>query len=305
LPGIALAIPPFTVAFVLAGFMKGIRKPATACLLENGGIALVATLLVLLFDRISTAGIAMAGWAMAVAAWLVFAQGLCQVWNYLKTKPPGVDEQKVDPSAFNSSSSAFFVMSLAPFVQQVLFVLIAASYLTDKNLGLFKAAERSALLISFVLIVINAVLPPRFASLYKNRKIGEMLSLLKKGALIGLLLASPFLILCIVSPKLILGLYGTEFVNAALPLQIIAIGQAINVATGSVGFLLNMTGNERVMRNISILSNFVGLVFLTVLLPSNGVLGAAISFSVILILQNSLALYYVYKRLLVGWAVVQ
>ena len=297
LPGIALAIPPFTVAFVLAGFMKGIRKPATACLLENGGIALVATLLVLLFDRISTAGIVMAGWAMAVAAWLVFAQGLWQVRSYLNSKPTSVNEQKVDSSAFNSSSNAFFVMSLAPFVQQVLFVLIAAYYLTDKDLGLFKAAERSALLISFVLIVINAVLPPRFASLYKTQKIGEMLSLLKKGALIGLLLASPFLMLCIASPKLILGLFGPEFVNAVLPLQIIAIGQAINVATGSVGFLLNMTGNERVMRNISILSNFVGLVFLTVLLPSIGVLGAAIAYSMILILQNSLALIYVIKRI--------
>ena len=297
LPGIAFAIAPFTVSFVLAGFMKGIRKPATACLLENGGIALVATVLVLLFYNLSSKDISTSGWAMAAAAWIVLGQGLWQTWKWRRSTPSETNDQTLNPKAFKSSSNAFFVMSLAPFVQQVLFVLIAAYYLTDKDLGLFKAAERSALLISFVLIVINAVLPPRFASLYKTRKIGEMLSLLKKGALIGLLLASPFLMLCIASPKFILGLFGTEFVNSVLPLQIIAIGQAINVATGSVGFLLNMTGNERLMRNISILSNFVGLVFLTVLLPSVGVLGVAIAYSMILILQNSLALIYVIKRI--------
>ena len=81
LPGIALAIPPFTVAFVLAGFMKGIRKPATACLLENGGIALVATALVLLFYNLSSEGISTSGWAMAAAAWIVLGKACGRYGN--------------------------------------------------------------------------------------------------------------------------------------------------------------------------------------------------------------------------------
>ena len=295
LPGIALAIPPFTVAFVLAGFMKGIRKPATACLLENGGIALVATLLVLLFDRISTAGIVMAGWAMAVAAWLVFAQGLWQVRSYLNSKPTSVNEQKVDSSAFNSSSNAFFAMSLAPFMQQTLFVLIAASYLTDKDLGLFKAAERIALLVSFILIVVNAVLPPMFARLYQLGKIEELLQLLKKSAVIGLVMASPLLSMCILFPAFVLSFYGSEFLAATPLLRIIALGQAINVATGSVGFLLNMTGNELLTRNICLLSNMFGLISLLILLQFRGVLGAAIALCLTLCIQNLASLYYVKK----------
>jgi len=297
LPGIALAIPPFTVAFVLAGFMKGIRKPATACLLENGGIALVATLLVLLFDRISTAGIDMAGWAMAVAAWLVFAQGLCQVWNYLKTKPAGVDKQKVDSSAFNSSSNAFFVMSLAPFMQQTVFVMIAGFYLSDIDLGLFKAAEKLALTISFILIVVNAVLPPRFARLYQLGKIEELASLARKGALCGLLFASPLLILCFIFPKFLLGFFGAEFLEAAPLLRIITLAQAINVATGSVGFLLNMSGHEKLMRNISLGSNALGLVVLLTCAPLHGVCSAAWAIFIIVITQNIFACYYASKKL--------
>jgi O-antigen/teichoic acid export membrane protein len=296
LPGIALAIPPFTVAFVLAGFMKGIRKPATACLLENGGIALVATLLVLLFDRISTAGIAMAGWAMAVAAWLVLGQGLWQVWSWRRSTRSETNDQTLDPKAFKSSSNAFFVMSLALFIQQTVFILIAGWFISDTDLGLFKAAERTALLISFVLIVINAILPPRFASLYQQGKIAELTTLARRGALLGILLASPFLILCIGFPEWVLNYYGEEFVQAAPLLRVIAFARGINVATGSVGLLLSMTGHEKLMRDILIWSNGLGLLILICLGPYYGATGVACSLAFILMIQNLIPCYFVYKK---------
>ena len=296
LPGIALAIPPFTVAFVLAGFMKGIRKPATACLLENGGIALVATALVLLFYNLSSEGISTSGWAMAAAAWIVLGQGLWQVWKWRRSTPSETKNQTLDPIAFKSSSNAFFVMSLAPFMQQTLFILIAGWFLSDTDLGLFKVAERTALLISFVLIVINAVLPPRFASLYQQGKIEELTSLLRVGALLGLLLASPLLVLCIGFPEWVLSYYGEEFVQAAPLLQLIAFAQGINVATGSVGFLLSMTGNEALMRNISISSNSIGILLCYLLTIKFGLIGSGVAYALILVLQNTLAWVYVRRN---------
>ena len=286
LQGIALAIPPFTVAFVLGGFMKGIRKPATACLLENGGIALVATALVLLFYNLSSKGISTSGWAMAAAAWIVLGQGLWQAWKWRRSTPSETNDQTLNPKAFKSSSNAFFVMSLAPFMQQTLFILIAGWYLSDADLGLFKVAERTALLISFILIVINAILPPRFASLYQQGKMAELTSLLRRGALLGLLLASPLLVLCIGFPEWVLSYYGDEFVQAAPLLQLIAFAQGINVATGSVGFLLSMTGNEALMRNISLISNSLSLLLLLFLLPNYQLDGAAYALAFTIITQN-------------------
>lgn len=297
LPGIALAIPPFTVAFVFAGFMKGIRKPATACLLENGGIALIATLLVLLFYRISTAGIVMAGWAMAAAAWLVFAQGLFQVWNYIRTKPLSVDEQKVDSSTFKSSSNAFFLMSLAPFMQQVVCVMIAGYYLSESELGLFKIAERLALVISFVLFAINAVYPPRFSELYQRGCYMELRNLAGKSAQTGLGLGIPIFLLFFIVPNKVLAVFGDQFSEAALMLQIIALAQIVNASTGSVGFLLNMTGHEKLMRNVSIASNLIGIFVMVIFTPLFGGVGAALSLASILILQNLTAVYFVHKKL--------
>jgi O-antigen/teichoic acid export membrane protein len=297
LPGIALAIPPFTVAFVLAGFMKGIRKPATACLLENGGVSLVATALVLLFYNLSSKGISTSGWAMAAAAWIVLGQGLWQAWKWRRSALLETYEQTLNPTAFKSSSNVFFVMSLAPFMQQTVFILIAGWYLSDADLGLFKVAERTALLISFILIVINAVLPPRFASLYRQGKMAELTSLLRGGALLGLLLASPLMVLCIGFPKWVLSYYGDEFVQAAPLLQLIAFAQGINVATGSVGFLLSMTGHESYVRNVSIACNAFALLLVYVLSPKYGVLGPLIALASLLITQNIMCLFYVRCKL--------
>src|SRR5699024_6713079 len=77
--GIATATPAFTLAFMLSGFMKGVSKPASACLLQNGSVAIVAALLVIVLKQLyPQAGIATVGLAYAIAAWLVLAQG---VWH--------------------------------------------------------------------------------------------------------------------------------------------------------------------------------------------------------------------------------
>ncbi|MEC8333428.1 MAG: MATE family efflux transporter [Verrucomicrobiota bacterium] len=297
LPGIALAIPPFTVSFVLAGFMKGIRKPASACLLENGGIALVATLLVLVFDRISTAGIAMTGWSMAAAACLVLAQGLWQVRSYIKSKHAGVGVNSVDPGAFNSSSNTFFVMSMAGFMQNVVGIIIAGSLLSSSELGLFKVAERTAALIGFTLLVLNSVLPPRFSSLYQSREITSLEKLAKIGILLGLILSAPLLLVFFIIPEYVLSLYGEAFVNASLILCIIAVSQAVNVATGPASQLLNMTGNEQLMKKIALCTNAVGLLLYLILIPFFGGIGAALALSFVLVFENLITLFYV-RRIL-------
>jgi O-antigen/teichoic acid export membrane protein len=295
LPGIALAIPPFTVAFVLAGFMKGIRKPVSACFLENGSIALFTSVILVCLNYFTSDSLANAGWALAGAAWIVFAQGAWQIQAWFKQQIVRPDDIETDRSAFNSSSNTFFVMSIAQFMQQTIVVLIAGWLLSNVDLGLFKAAERVALLISFVLFVINAVLPPRFASLYRRGDLVGLVSLARRGALTGLLLASPLLFFCMFLPDLILGVIGPDFAEAALLLQIIALAQTVNVATGSVGFILNMTGNELIMRNITISCNLIGVSIFFVLIPMYGALGAAIALANIIVFQNLIALFYVQK----------
>jgi len=302
LTGIAIALPAFTLSFILSGFFKGVRKPATACLLENGAIALVSAAIIWGVASFTFyEDLMLIGYAYAISAWLVLVWGgVCVSLWYRRSglyKYSYVSIESTDKPKFLSSSQSFFIISLAGFIQSVVGILIAGSLLTSSDLGLFKASHQSATLIGIVLIVINAVFPPKFAELHSKGRYEELAVIARKGALVGIVLSFPFLMICLVFPEHILSIFGDEFSAASFLLQLIAVAQFVNVGTGSVGFLLNMTGHERIMRNIALSCNIIGVLLFLILIPFVGVIGAAIGIAFILVAQNLVALYFVWKCL--------
>ena len=98
-------------------------------------------------------------------------------------------------------------------------------------------------------------------------------------------------------PEPILRLFGPDFVTGAPLLRLLSIGQFINVATGSVGYLLMMTGHERTLRLNITLATAVNLWLCLWLIPKMGPFGAAIATAVPLALMNLLSAYFVYTKL--------
>lgn len=300
----AVALPPFAFGFLLSGFFKGLRKPATACLLENGAVALISVFSILLLNFFQDdIGLVIVGYSYALAAWLVAIIGLCRLWFWKRAQIQSFQRYSNDSSSlvsisrFMATSRAFFVTGFAGYSQAILGVIVAGWFLSSSDLGVFRSSQQAALLIGFVLIVINSVFPPRFASLYHNGKLTELSEMARKGSAIGMIVAGPLTLFCLIAPEIVLGLFGDGFNDGEMLLRIMVVAQFFNVATGSVCFLLNMTGNETLMRNIAIVCNVIGLLSLFTLVPLFGPLGAAVSVAFILFAQNAIALLFVWKRL--------
>uniref|UniRef100_B3EM06 Polysaccharide biosynthesis protein n=1 Tax=Chlorobium phaeobacteroides (strain BS1) TaxID=331678 RepID=B3EM06_CHLPB len=111
------------------------------------------------------------------------------------------------------------------------------------------------------------------------------------------LIASPLLLLFLVAPQWVMGMFGEEFQKGGVLLSILAIGQFVNVATGSVGYVLMMSGNEKLMRNNVAFVAVLSVVLNAALVPLYGAFGAAIATAVCLALQNMIAAYMVSSRL--------
>lgn len=298
LVGVAFSVPAFTLSFIFSGFLKGVRKPASSILLENGSVALLTGLFTLAGGFFwPERGIEVVSWAFAISAWLVFLQGVYQVYSWKKAAIRSVDLVSTVSSKalFLESSSSFFVISLSRLMHLVVGVMIVGWLLNETDVGLFKAAQQAAALISFIFIVISAIFPPRFATLFHEKDKAGLYLLVKKSSVLGLVLAAPMFVVCFFFPHWVLSVIGGEFVEAELLLRVIAFGQIINVALGGMGPLLNMTGNEKVMRNISLTSNALGLLLFFLLIPLMGVVGAAVSLSFMLVFQGLLAFIYVKK----------
>lgn len=301
LVGIAIATPAFTLCYILAGFMKAVRRPATACLMLRGGVALVTAGFVWAINRwaFADAGIGNLGIAYAVSAWAiaVLALWLCRRW--FSHRPPSAKTQPGLPAlaAFKRSSSAFFASNLAQFMIAVLGIWIAGYFLSNSAVGLFKAANQLAMLIGVILFVMNVILPPRFAKFSHDRNHAALSRLARRGVLLGVALAAVPVVACLAVPEWILGVVGHDFPEAAVALRILAVGKLIAVGCGSVGHLLNMTGRETLQRNIAWLGNGFGLLTVLVLTPLLGIAGTSIGVTMAMASKKFIGLYFVWREL--------
>ncbi|MCR4288475.1 MAG: polysaccharide biosynthesis C-terminal domain-containing protein, partial [Deltaproteobacteria bacterium] len=158
-------------------------------------------------------------------------------------------------------------------------------------------ASRTAFLISFVLIAVNTIAAPKFAALYHKGDMEALGSIARHSAKLMAIFASPVLLLFLIFPGWVMAIFGSQYADHGLILAVLAIGQFINVATGSVGYLLVMTGNERLqLYGISAVT-VVSIVLYLTLIPAFGITGAAIATGVSVASQNLLACYLVYRAL--------
>ena len=87
----------------------------------------------------------------------------------------------------------------------------------------------------------------------------------------------PILIILLAVPEFILGLFGNEFKTGASALIFLTIAQFINAFTGSVGYILQMTGYQKYYQNVIFLGTIINIVLNYILIPIWGIAGAAIA----------------------------
>ncbi|MCS0371009.1 oligosaccharide flippase family protein [Vibrio diabolicus] len=196
-----------------------------------------------------------------------------------------------------ASAKQVWIGSIFTNVLQWGSLVIAGFFISTAELGLLAAAQRTSLLIGFVLITINFVVAPMFASLYKERQMIKLQSLSRLACRANVGLAIVPVIICTLFPEFVMRFFGEEFLAAAPLLVVLSLGQLVNVATGSVGFLLLMSGHEKTMKYITISSGTISICLLIALCQTFGVIGAAWAMAIGMAIQNLAALYFVKRYL--------
>lgn len=176
-------------------------------------------------------------------------------------------------------------------------VLIAGAMVPTEDLALLSAAQRTAMLTSFVLMVVNMVAAPRYARMWKEGDLAGIKRLAKWSTRGMIAMVAPIIAIMLLLPEKVMGLFGEGYEQAAVMLMIMAVGQFINVATGSVGYLLNMSGHERDYRRVTLFAGPLTLVCAVVFTYYWGVIGAALATALGVGFQNLVALFMVKRRM--------
>lgn len=163
--------------------------------------------------------------------------------------------------------------------------------------GIYAVATRLAELTTFGLQAVNMSLAPMISELHTTRQNARLQAMVTRSARgVFAFTAVVSLLLGLMGTR-ILGLFGPDFIAAYPALLILLIGQTINAATGSVGYLMTMTGHQRQAAWLVALAAAVTLGLAFSLIPQFGIRGAAMASAAGLTLLNLSMLVFVAQRL--------
>ena len=287
---VAIALPFHANILIQSSFIKSFKKPELAPLFEIGllGFTSAFILFVLTFFNFQFT-IESTFLIFTVSATIILILGYFILNKILNSRIESFDDEVLDEEVFLSTLPDYALSSIIGYFLRFSPVLILGYFYSSNEVGLFSIANRISFVISFVLWIFHSVYAPVFANLFNNKKIEELQALVKRSVLYMLLVSFPLLLIIITFPNQILGVFGSEFKQAKAALIILSISQLVNVMTGPVYFLLNMTGYQKKMRNVMIITMAINLALSISLIPQFGFVGAAISSGFGLVLQNLLA----------------
>lgn len=291
----SLAIPAITLYTLIAYALQGLKRVAEYIFVLSIMMPLTASVLCLIAG--SGQNIELAIIVLVAASYITLALGFL-LWSW-RSEQLGAYEDFLPLRKLMSTSIPMYGVVLLNVVITWSPTLILGAWASSEAVGLYSAASRSALLISFVLVAANSIVAPKFAALFHQTDISVMERLSRKSAKLMTLASAPIVLFFLLFPDAVLGMFGGDFVNeeGRLVLRILAIGQLCNVMCGSVGQILLMTGNARAHRSNLIMSFSWGILTCLLLIPAHGAVGAAFAAATTLTLSNALAVYKVRKIL--------
>jgi len=223
-------------------------------------------------------------------AWILVAVIVSIFSFYFLNKEYFINQRKVEPIIEKKELWSFArPMYLNGFVNnaiKVAPVLIIGYFMPDNEVGIFNISFKVALLVSFSLLAFRQIFAPSVSALFARGEI-QLIEELNKTItkwIFTISLIVFFNIVLFAEP--ILNVFGAEFIIGTNILLILALGELISSGMGLAGNILEMSGRPKVELVNSVVTLFLLLVLNYFMIPAFGITGAAISYSVTIVLVS-------------------
>jgi O-antigen/teichoic acid export membrane protein len=199
-------------------------------------------------------------------------------------------------AAHNFSSTeilrASYPMALSAisyFLMQSTDVLFISAYDTFESVAYYSIAVKLATVTALALISVNIVIAPKIASIYNDKNFYQLKLILKKATRMNVVISLPIIIILLFFSEYVLSTFGSNYILAKNALWILLIAQFFNSITGPSALYLNMTGRQKKLNVILVISLLINVLLNIILVPDFGMLGAAISTTTSFVISKILA----------------
>lgn len=189
-----------------------------------------------------------------------------------------------------ASSASIFLSTLVLWIDR----LFAGIYLSPSDVGVYQAALQISVIFALLLGSFSRILLPIFSILHAERNFNQLEEIFRIGTKWSFYLGLPIVLFIFLNPQNIMKIiYGEAYSFAGEVLYVLLIGQLINLVTGAVGPLLLVGGYHRIVLLLSSAMLIVNSFLCVILIPSLGIIGAALSNTISVTLMYTIALILV------------
>jgi O-antigen/teichoic acid export membrane protein len=176
-------------------------------------------------------------------------------------------------------------------------VIVLGLMVDEKQVGIYNIAFKVGSVGFLVIVSVSTIITPKIAALYGENNISDLKKLIHNSTRLIACLSIPIVLVLILLRKFILSLFGADALQGEYTLIIVSIGVLFSAIAGNVDQILNMTNNQKVLRNITAICFFVNLILNILLIPHFGIEGSAFASLITNVILNLFCLYYLKKRL--------
>ena len=292
----AAAIPLWTLIPINASVFRGLRKNNLFAFF--GGFGRFSFTLVLfllytffLFDPEQVESPLIAHF-LALVLLLIISSGLVQ--RYF--------------GKMNFQKAASFVKQLATsfpiFISTTLMIallwadkLLLGIYVSEDNVGIYEISAKLAFLIGFNLEALNSILSPKISRAFANGELKRMQADITFTVNLSVGISLLTLIGLILFSDLLLGFFGPEFSRGKSVILIVCLGQMVNVMSGPVANIMQMTGYQKILSRVIVFALFINIGLNVWLIPIYGIDGAAWATTITYAFWNMSCAYLIKKNL--------
>ena len=189
------------------------------------------------------------------------------------------------------------------FAQSVQFVmswtdkLMLGSMSTLEDVGIYHTAFKLSMFAAVALMSINSIASPKFAEMFANNDMIGLRKVVRQSTIMIFWTSAPLVIIFFMFPEFLLGLFGNEFKIGVTAFILLSCGKLFSSFSGSVGNILQMTGNQNILAKILLCAAILNIALNLYLIPKYGINGAALASMISIIVWNSGMILAVKKKL--------
>jgi O-antigen/teichoic acid export membrane protein len=192
-------------------------------------------------------------------------------------------------------STQIFLMILITQLSANLETFFMGIFAPSEQVGIYSVSVKAAAALLIFSTSLNLIGSPTISSLYANNDFTGIHSLYKTITRWAYMLSIPFFLMLMILSAPVMGIFGNEFKIGGLVLQLIAIGQEVNIITGPCGWILNMTGRAKSNLYANIVYLIIVATLSSILIPKLGARGAGVTLLIAITVVNLIRLIQVYR----------